>query len=145
MSEPRQRWNQPAVTSERFDDEVVVVNFDSGKYHSIQGAGVLLWQWLGLRPTVEELVDLAVASLDGPADQTAAAVRAFVADLTREGLIVSADPAAGGGPSAPASPRTPFRAPVLTTFSDMQELLWLDPIHEVDDTGWPVARNDALD
>jgi hypothetical protein len=31
-----------------------------------------------------------------------------------------------------------FHAPVLQVYSDMQDLLLLDPIHEVDATGWPM-------
>ena len=30
-----------------------------------------------------------------------------------------------------------FTNPVLEKFTDMAELLLLDPIHEVDDSGWP--------
>jgi hypothetical protein len=27
--------------------------------------------------------------------------------------------------------------PVLERYTDMQELLFLDPIHDVDESGWP--------
>jgi hypothetical protein len=30
-----------------------------------------------------------------------------------------------------------FSRPILTKYTDMKELLLLDPIHEVDETGWP--------
>lgn len=146
MTSDHRRWNVPAVTSERFDDEVVIVNFDSGKYHSIQGDGVTIWQWLGSGPTVDQLVRTAQAEFTGDAAEIDRAVRAFVVTLETEHLIVPAENhgASSGLPTrVPGSPPAPFRTPALTTFSDMQELLWLDPIHEVDDTGWPVARNDA--
>jgi hypothetical protein len=28
-------------------------------------------------------------------------------------------------------------APTLTVYADMQDLFQLDPIHDVDETGWP--------
>jgi hypothetical protein len=31
-------------------------------------------------------------------------------------------------------------APVLEKYTDMQELLLLDPIHDVEEAGWPKAR-----
>ncbi len=34
----------------------------------------------------------------------------------------------------------PYAPPALETYTDMQELLLLDPIHDVDETGWPAAR-----
>ncbi len=39
-----------------------------------------------------------------------------------------------------AGDRPAFEAPVLESYSDMQDLLLLDPIHDVDDAGWPVAN-----
>jgi hypothetical protein len=37
----------------------------------------------------------------------------------------------------------PFEPPILERFDDMQELLLLDPVHEVsDEEGWP-ARSEA--
>ena len=33
-----------------------------------------------------------------------------------------------------------FNAPVLNKYTDMQDLLLLDPIHEVDATGWPSIK-----
>jgi hypothetical protein len=33
-----------------------------------------------------------------------------------------------------------FEAPVLQKYTDMQDLLLLDPIHDTDETGWPNIR-----
>jgi hypothetical protein len=35
-----------------------------------------------------------------------------------------------------------YVAPVVQRYDDLEDLLLLDPIHEVDDAGWPVARTD---
>ena len=35
-----------------------------------------------------------------------------------------------------------FEAPILQKYTDMQDLLLLDPIHEVDEAGWPHANLD---
>jgi Coenzyme PQQ synthesis protein D (PqqD) len=141
MASMRLEWNVPAVTAERFDDEIVLVNFDSGKYHSIQGAGVDIWQWLELRPSVGRLLELSTARFgdDAWVEET---VRAFLGDLEREGLIrLVAEDAAPAAPDADAvhDARVAFEPPALSTFSDMKELLLLDPIHEVDESGWPAA------
>jgi hypothetical protein len=36
--------------------------------------------------------------------------------------------------------KTLFRAPGLQRFEDMRGFLLVDPIHEVDDAGWPHMR-----
>jgi len=37
--------------------------------------------------------------------------------------------------------RMAFEAPILHKYNDMQELLLLDPIHDVEETGWPSSKN----
>jgi hypothetical protein len=145
MADDRLQWNVPAVTAERFDDEVVLVNFDSGKYHSIQGAGVDIWQWLQKGPTLAQLVELSTTRFGGRVE-VESAVREFVANLASNGLIVAGQadaPAPSGNDRNPVVTLVAFETPVLNTFSDMQELLSLDPIHEVDEAGWPVAQGGA--
>ena len=39
--------------------------------------------------------------------------------------------------SLASSTRVAFEAPVLEKYTDMQTLLLVDPVHEVDDRGWP--------
>jgi hypothetical protein len=146
MPQVRLTWNTPALTSETFDDEVVIVNFGSGKYHSLQGSGRRIWEWLGSGPTLDAVVDRGIASFEGDPGSIGQSIRAFIEMLTQEGLVVPVpDGAPEGVPSGEPSPREPFAAPALNTFSDMQELLLLDPIHEVDEAGWPVARQTTGD
>ena len=45
----------------------------------------------------------------------------------------------------PEIERPVFKPPLLKRYTDMQELLILDPIHEVDDTGWPAIKPDFSD
>jgi len=75
------------------------------------------------------------------------AVNQLLDELREEGLIV-ADEANGklplsGSSTSVAGPivttRIEFRAPTFEKFTDMQELILLDPIHEVDQSGWPSA------
>ena len=35
--------------------------------------------------------------------------------------------------------RVPYVPPVLEKFTDMQDLILLDPVHEVSERGWPHA------
>lgn len=134
------------MTSENFDDEVVLVNFDSGKYHSIQGIGVDIWQMLLVGSTVVDIQERLRSRFDGNATEMDEAVARFVDALRSEDLVVVCGPDwqsdAAGTSAGPDDASRTFVTPSLTTFTDMQELLQLDPIHEVDPSGWPVARMD---
>ena len=43
----------------------------------------------------------------------------------------------------PETGSIPFDAPILKRYTDQQELLLLDPIHEVDDIGWPREKEES--
>ena len=72
-------------------------------------------------------------------------VHDFIGKLKEEGLVLERN--AGDLEAMEAVDRHPsgksfgakFEKPVLQKYSDMQDLLLLDPIHEVDEMGWPNA------
>jgi hypothetical protein len=71
----------------------------------------------------------------------AAELSAFIESLEAEQLVVPDPLDATGAPLAPAGPALPWEPLALETFTDMQELILLDPVHEVEPSqGWPVAR-----
>ena len=82
-------------------------------------------------------------------EPAALAVREFLAQLLDEALVVenanaSSDTFAAADSltadaAAPtrAGARAPFEAPRLVKYSDLQDLLVLDPIHDVVLAGWP--------
>jgi hypothetical protein len=130
------RVNEPDVVFEAFDDETVLVNLDSGSYYSLRASGPKVWTALaaGVRPS-----DLAgaIASAAGlPAQTVLAQLEDLVAALTEAKLVVAADKT-----DAPAAEWSGgYETPVLETYTDMQDLLLLDPVHDVDQAGWPKAK-----
>ena len=74
----------------------------------------------------------------------AAAVDAFLADLLKHELIresASGDDAASGALPQAANLGGEFMAPILNVYSDMRDVLLMDPIHEVEEmSGWPVPK-----
>ena len=66
-----------------------------------------------------------------------------MAKLQMENLVTSVDCLADVTPSAienAVAVKQPFEAPILNKYNDMQELLLLDPIHDVDEAGWPNTK-----
>jgi coenzyme PQQ synthesis protein D (PqqD) len=145
QSGARFRVNDAQVVHEVFDGEVLVINLDSGTYYSLLGVGASLWQWLLQGATVQAMTQvLAERHLDDAA-VIQAAVAEFVDKLAEQKLIVPADASNGAAFTPPGSPaaKTRFARPVIEIFTDMQDLLLLDPIHEVSESGWPVIKPPA--
>jgi len=141
----RYRINTPKVAFEVFEDEVVMVNFDNGAYYSINGTGSRLIGLLG-RGVAEEGLAGHMEALYG-CDRTTAEgdVRAFLDALRQEDLVtpLGADET---HPETAVSPEDavggPYEAPTVSKYSDMEDLIMLDPIHEVDESGWPNPKPD---
>ena len=74
-------------------------------------------------------------------EDAAGQIRRFIDQLVAAGLVVEED---GGQASpsvaeTPALATTPWSTPVLESHDDLQDLLLLDPVHEVTEAGWPHA------
>lgn len=133
------------IVHEALEDEVVVVNLDSGCYYMLDGTAPAIWDLLAGGASVDETVRELVHRY--PADDTVieGSVSEFVDQLAQEGLLVE-DPGTPGTTSPPraAAPSrvapVVFTAPVMYRYTDMATLIQMDPIRDFDETGWPRRR-----
>lgn len=142
--ERRFRANTPAVAFEVIDGEAVIMNLKSGVYFSAQGTGGLVWTWIEQGIPEATIVASLLAAHQAVPEVVADAVARFIAQLEEHDLVRPLPPAAPSWATAP-EPQPPgnteFVAPVLEIYKDMQDLLLLDPIHDVDeDAGWPNTK-----
>jgi hypothetical protein len=131
------------VISETIDGEVVIINLGTGNYYSLQGTGAVLWRGIEQGATRDELVEhLATSHAD--ASGVDAAVDSFVEQLLGDELVVPADGEPPGPPVLDPPVTARFEVPLLERFTDMTDLILLDPVHDVDAAaGWPRAKRPA--
>ena len=148
MSNQRFRVNTPTVTHETIDGEAVIINLDSGNYYSLVDVGSFVWGLIEKGASASELRNVVLQSYQGNDSDVDRGVEELLAQLQQENLIVPVD---GTGaldlaqlelPSNNGHEKPSFNPPLLHKYSDMQELLLLDPIHDVDDAGWPKPNPD---
>jgi hypothetical protein len=140
------RVNGPQVIYENIDGEVVLINLEQGAYYSTDQAGADVWGLIESGRGLREIHDAIRAGYDGDEGQIEKAVSDYIAELVREELIVAAEvvetenrePEEQKAGSAINRPR--FQAPVLHKYSDMKDMLLLDPIHDVEESGWPAPK-----
>lgn len=148
-AQERYRVAGPKVIHEAFDDEVIVGNLERGHYHSLEGTAADIWAGCLRGLSRDALVDHLAARYTGDRSVIEAETLRFLGQLQAEGLLAVC-PDGNGDPAVPppagTTPDTtgaPFQPPVLNTYTDMEELLLLDPIHDVDASGWPAVKPDA--
>ena len=129
--------NAEVFAAETFDSQIVILNLIEGTYYALGGAAVEAWPLIStgqdLGHVIEELSRVHGVPLDAVED----AVRPFSKILVGEGIL---RPAAVSAPVRLTALLPAFAAPTFEKHSDMQDLLTLDPIHDVDpEKGWPVV------
>src|SRR5215218_1126479 len=111
------RPRRPDVIDEAFDGEAVLVHMSTGCYYSLNAAGTAIWALLqdGRSP----------GSIAASLGWDPPPVEDFVERLRAEDLVTEAG--ADAGTTVIDAPPA-VSEPVLQRFSDMQDLLMLDPI-----------------
>jgi len=134
---PRFRLNSPQAVGETVDGEAIVVNLATGTYYSMQGDAQLLWEAIAAGATAGEIAAAGAEATGESRDAIATAVEAFCSSLAEQGLIVERD-ANGAPPAIDLSGAGPgLLTPAFDTYADMQDLILLDPVHEVGEGSWP--------
>jgi hypothetical protein len=139
MSDARYKINTPSVVYERFDNELVAIHMGTGVYHSMGGAATDAFVLLSEEASASELAEALASKYAATSGEILTALAPFLNDLQNEQLIVALDTREPKSPlRVPGDAHgLPFVAPSLEAFRDLEGLLLLDPIHEIDDEGWP--------
>jgi hypothetical protein len=137
---------KPWTVHEWFGDETVIMNLDSGNYYSAQGLSDFIWNLVCDGASEAGILRRIKAEFSGNGDEISRATAQFLDKLVDEALVEAQYVAEGDGVQVennPAEPAKVFSVPLLQKYTDMEEMLLLDPIHDVDEHGWPSTRKSA--
>lgn len=130
----RQRFEikSPEVVYDEIDGEYVIVDLASGKYFRIQGESGKFFAWI---ISGQELQTNPDSLSSGIAELIDSTVRTLVDNsIIRE---LTAQKSTGISEEILSFELNEF---VIEEFTDLQDIIGLDPIHEVDlNQGWPIA------
>jgi len=124
------------VTGKVIDGEAIIMNLATGAYYSMDGVGAALWELLEQGCSGEESVAALAERFDVTREMLERDVDAVIDDLLAEELLVVAER------SAPAavpyvSTQAEYTTPSLQKFTDMADLLALDPpMPGLDESAW---------
>jgi hypothetical protein len=122
----------PEVVYDEIDGEYVIVDLASGKYFRIQGESSKLFAWI---ISGQELQ----TNLDSFRSRTAELIDSTIRTLVDNSIIRESTAQESAGVSDEIMDFE-LKEFVIEEFTDLQDIIGLDPIHEVDlNQGWPIA------
>ncbi|MBP3269990.1 MAG: PqqD family protein [Bacteroidales bacterium] len=129
--------NEAKMFADITDGIAIVINSATGIYYGMNGFGTAIFENL-LEGSSTSDIAAAVKEIPGVSEDFDSALDAFIDSLVEFELVVPRDEAyvrtVSIDPSVAVADE--FK-PVCTAYQDVQELLFADPIHEVDvDEGW---------
>jgi Coenzyme PQQ synthesis protein D (PqqD) len=115
------------VTSKVVDGEAIIINLSDGTYYSLQSSGAVVWAMAAAGHAGTEITDELARRFATEGSDVAGDVERLLGELTGEELLV-ADEAATAGPfSADLEEGGAYSAPGLEKYTDMADLMALDP------------------
>jgi len=125
--------NRPSVIFDTQGEETVVIDLATGRYYRLDGPSTRVWRLF------EGAVELpALAEASGDASTVRPRLERVVEELRDAGLLRPANDDDAAGAIEPWT----FDGFTLEVFTDLEDILCLDPIHEVDaERGWPHASD----
>lgn len=131
---------RPEVVSEVFDSETVVVDLTAGRYYAFNSTATAIWSRLTATPTADQ-VATALAPVFGDLERARGEVAGFLERLAEAGLLVRVATGTDAAPGADPEPHPALAGEPppadFEVYTDLEDLLVLDPIHDLDESGWP--------
>jgi hypothetical protein len=129
------KHNAEQVAAEEFDGEFVLINFARGTYYSLRHTAVDAWRQFGNGASPDAVVERIRSAFAASDEDSREALERCVRMLIDEELLCETP---APGPVVEDWSGNVWAAPCVEVYSDLKDLIVLDPVHEVDDTsGWP--------
>ena len=132
--------NTPSVMYEIIDDGAIVIDGVQGLYYAINGLGAQIFSALDAGMSTQAIYE-AVSQADAPDSFDISSVENFINTLVDYQIVLRTASEEKSGSSIDFKINKDMELPQVTKFDDLQELLLIDPIHQVDvEEGWPFTK-----
>jgi hypothetical protein len=135
---PTYQIDSKHVSHDILEGEVIAIHFVTGTYYSLRESATFIWEKLAEPVSVDAIATYFEPMTPDQLQQ----LRAFLDEMAAEALVIRNEGEtgqAGGGNKEWGA----FTKPLFEKYSDMQDLLLADPIHDVQvQAGWPYMKQD---
>tara|TARA_Y100001960_G_C14767043_1_gene877618 strand:+ start:1483 stop:1956 length:474 start_codon:yes stop_codon:yes gene_type:complete len=133
--------NESKMFADITDGMAIVINGETGVYYGMNTLGTSVFENIIAGATIEDVL-LSLKGLDGATDTVEANLNSFVESLVEKEILLSGEELTKEVSIAEDAAKLDNFVMTVDEYSDAQELLLADPIHEVkEDSGWTPEKD----
>jgi len=146
----RFKVNTPHIVHETIEGETIILNLKNGYYYSFDGIGPVIWKFIEKNAEIKQITQIFLKHFKSPEKDFVTRVMDFIARLEENELIIPSNSNDSETTfisideliNLMTTENSAFATPILHKYADMQDVLLLDPIHDVNEKGWPEPKKD---
>lgn len=136
--------NTPHVVHDTIENETILFNLKTGNYYSFDSFGVVLWNAIIEAYNMSDFIEKLALKYDKTQAEIKDIIDGFLSELLKEELIVQdknkKETENNIDKSIIDKLAIELKSPVLHKYTNMQDMLLLDPIHDTGEKGWPSGK-----
>lgn len=144
------RINTPHIVHDTLEGETILINLKNGNYYSFDKTGAVIWEVIDRDGNSGLLAEVISEIFETTIENSSSLIDAFISQLLMENLVVEESQISYSQAAFSKEEMTSLvkerisglEPPVLNKYSDMKDALMLDPIHDVDEKGWPTINEE---
>jgi hypothetical protein len=137
--------NTPHVVHDTIENETILFNLKTGNYYSFDSFGVVLWNAIIEAYNISDFIEKLALKYDKTQAEIKEIIDGFLSELLEEELIVQDknknETENNIAKSIIDKLAIELKSPVLHKYTNMQDMLLLDPIHDTGEKGWPSGKD----
>lgn len=125
------------ISWERVDDEVIAIQLETGRYYNLLSTSAEIWSLLAEGTTIESL-SRTFSKLFPGNESILIEIESFIQECTKAKLLlIDQEIKTELIDHKILTSLDTWVTPQLIEYSDLQDLILVDPIHDVKESGWP--------
>lgn len=134
------RSNEPRFVDESVDGEALIMDMVTGTYYTCLGASTIAWDELKRGSAPADVTKIIAAAYGVDEADVERDLGTFIAELVQEQMLVERGDLPGtptDRPDGAAAPSGAYEPMHLERYTDLADLILLDPVQDVSGGAWP--------
>jgi hypothetical protein len=131
--------NESKAISETIDGETIIINLETGYYYSVNNTATIIWNEIKENRSIRSISQHFLNHYEVDTDTAEKSIAEIISFFLKDDLILELD--SNGSPyfqeQKTGMMKQKFIMPRIERYDDMARALRSDPVHDVNEEGWP--------